>query len=92
MDPALLAEALRRRAVNGSLPKAVVVAHIYGQSADLETIAAVCNEYNLPLIEDAAEALGATYKGRSPGTIGTMGMFSFNGKQDTHDGLAEACS
>ena len=81
MDPVLLADILAERARRGALPKAVVVVHIYGQSADLDPIAAACQRYDLPLIEDAAEALGATYKGLAPGTIGTMGAYSFNGNK-----------
>ncbi|HEX2206310.1 MAG TPA: aminotransferase class I/II-fold pyridoxal phosphate-dependent enzyme, partial [Longimicrobium sp.] len=81
MSPALLAEALRERARRGRLPRAVVAVHLYGQSADLDAILALCEEYEVPLVEDAAEALGATYKGRSPGTFGRAGIFSFNGNK-----------
>ena len=81
MDPALLAEALREKAKVGRLPKAVVVVHLYGQCADLDPIVAACAEYEVPLIEDAAEALGANYKGASPGTFGLAGIFSFNGNK-----------
>ena len=81
MDPALLADELQTRAKTGKLPKAVVLAHIYGQSADLDPIQAACERFGVPLIEDAAEALGATYKGRSPGTIGVIGCYSFNGNK-----------
>ena len=81
MNPYLLQEALERRAKRGKLPKAVVLVHLYGQSADIDPILAACNQYEIPLIEDAAEALGATYKGRSPGTLGKAGIFSFNGNK-----------
>jgi dTDP-4-amino-4,6-dideoxygalactose transaminase len=81
MDPALLAEALNARARIGRLPKAVVVVHVYGQSADLEAILSACAEYEVPIVEDAAEALGATYRGRAPGTYGRVGAFSFNGNK-----------
>jgi pyridoxal phosphate-dependent aminotransferase EpsN len=81
MDPGLLEETLTARARAGRLPKAVVVAHIYGQSADLDPIVAACGRYGTTLIEDAAEALGATYMGRAPGTIGTLGIYSFNGNK-----------
>lgn len=81
MDPALLAGALEERAKRGKLPRAVVLVHLYGQSADLDSIAATCAQYDVPLIEDAAEALGASYKGRAPGTVGASGVFSFNGNK-----------
>jgi pyridoxal phosphate-dependent aminotransferase EpsN len=78
MDPLLLADTLARRAAVGRLPRAVVVVHLYGQSADLTPIVDVCREFNVPVVEDAAEALGSTYNGRSPGTFGRAGIFSFN--------------
>lgn len=81
MDPALLAQALETRARQGRLPKAVLLVHLYGQSADIDPILAVCRAYAVPLIEDAAEALGASYKGRTPGTLGRAGIYSFNGNK-----------
>lgn len=81
MDPRLLAEALEGRAKAGRLPSAVVVAHIYGQAADLDAILEACNAFGVPLVEDAAESLGALYRGRSPGTMGHVGIFSFNGNK-----------
>ncbi|MEG4320527.1 MULTISPECIES: DegT/DnrJ/EryC1/StrS family aminotransferase [unclassified Microcoleus] len=81
MNPELLREALDKRAKLGKLPKAVAIVHLYGQSADIDPILAVCNDYEIPLIEDAAESLGATYKNRSPGTFGKIGIFSFNGNK-----------
>ena len=81
MNPQLLQEALEHRAKIGKLPKAIVLVHLYGQSADIDPILAACNQYEIPLIEDAAEALGATYKDRSPGTFGKVGIFSFNGNK-----------
>jgi len=81
MDPALLEETLEQKARAGRLPKAVVVVHLYGQSADLDPIVAACARHQVPLIEDAAEALGATYKGRAPGTFGVAGVYSFNGNK-----------
>lgn len=81
MDADLLADFLAERARQNRLPKAVVLVHLYGQSADIDAILAICNQYAIPLIEDAAEALGATYKGKSPGTFGAMGFYSFNGNK-----------
>ena len=81
MDPGLLAEALEKRARVGRLPKAVVAVHLYGQCVDLDPIVEICLNYGVTLIEDAAEALGATYKGRSSGTFGKAGIFSFNGNK-----------
>src|SRR6185503_1515674 len=81
MDPALLEEALEQRARSGRLPKAVVVVHLYGQSADLDPIVAACARHGVALIEDAAEALGGAYKGRHPGTFGLAGIYSFNGNK-----------
>lgn len=81
MDPALLAEWLRERARKGRLPAAVIAVHLYGQVADVGAILAICQEYGVPLIEDAAEALGARYGDRAPGTFGIAGAFSFNGNK-----------
>ncbi|MCX6049331.1 MAG: DegT/DnrJ/EryC1/StrS family aminotransferase, partial [Chloroflexi bacterium] len=81
MDPHLLGEILAARAHIGRLPKAVVLVHIYGQSADIDPILAACNHYGVPLIEDAAEALGSTYKDAAPGALGKAGIFSFNGNK-----------
>ncbi|AFY52850.1 putative PLP-dependent enzyme possibly involved in cell wall biogenesis [Rivularia sp. PCC 7116] len=81
MNPELLREALEKRAKIGKLPKAVILVHLYGQCADIDPILEVCQKYDVPLIEDAAEALGANYKGRAPGTFGTIGIYSFNGNK-----------
>ncbi len=81
MDPALLAEQLEKRARAGRLPRAVVVVHLYGQTADMDPILEACARYEVPVVEDAAEALGATYRGRAPGTLGRMGIYSFNGNK-----------
>lgn len=81
MDPDLLATTLAQKDRIGKLPKAVVLVHLYGQSADIEPILQECDRYGIPLIEDAAEALGATYKNTSPGTWGRAGIFSFNGNK-----------
>lgn len=81
MDPGLLEEALESRARQGKLPKAVIVVDLYGQSADWDPILKVCEQYEIPVIEDAAEALGATYRGRPVGGFGRFGVFSFNGNK-----------
>jgi pyridoxal phosphate-dependent aminotransferase EpsN len=81
MDPALLAEELEARARAGRLPKAVIVVDLYGQCADYEPIRAACARHGVPLVEDAAEALGATYAGRPAGSLGDLGVFSFNGNK-----------
>jgi dTDP-4-amino-4,6-dideoxygalactose transaminase len=81
MNPDLLAGALADAAASGRLPSAVVVVDLYGQCADYDRIVPLCEEYDVPLIEDAAEALGATYRGRPAGTFGDVGLFSFNGNK-----------
>jgi dTDP-4-amino-4,6-dideoxygalactose transaminase len=70
MDPALLATALEKRTRYNRLPRAVVLVHLYGQCADIDPILETCRHYGVTLIEDAAEALGATYRGGSAGTLG----------------------
>jgi pyridoxal phosphate-dependent aminotransferase EpsN len=81
MDPELLHSALEKCAASGSLPKAVIVVHLYGQCADMDPIEKVCQHYEIPVIEDAAEALGAHYKGRPAGGMGALSFFSFNGNK-----------
>jgi dTDP-4-amino-4,6-dideoxygalactose transaminase len=81
MDPTLLAEELNACAVNGRLPRAVIIVDLYGQSADYDRILDACARYEVPVIQDSAEALGATYKGRKVGTQGRCGIFSFNGNK-----------
>ncbi len=81
MDVDLLREELRRRNENGCLPKALMLVHLYGQPADIDPIVELCDKYDIFLLEDAAEALGATYNGKVPGTFGRAGIFSFNGNK-----------
>ena len=77
MDPA----ALRKAFAKYPNVKAVIVVNLYGTPAKLDEIAAICREHGVPLIEDAAESLGATYRGRQTGTFGKFGVFSFNGNK-----------
>ncbi len=81
VDPALLTDELAARARVGRLPKAVITVDLYGQCADYDAILAVCDRYDVPVIEDAAEALGATYRGRPAGSFGRMAVLSFNGNK-----------
>lgn len=81
MCPKALALAFDDAQKNNKLPKAVVVVNLYGQSADMDQIVKLCQHYNVPILEDAAESLGATYKGRMSGTIGDIGIYSFNGNK-----------
>ena len=81
LDPQRLSDFLSERARHNQLPKIVTVAHLFGQSADLNSIVEICRRYELPLLEDAAESLGAYYNDRHPGTFGDVGVFSFNGNK-----------
>jgi len=82
MDPALLAEAIEeRRRKTGRLPKAIIVVHLYGMPAQMEEIRSVASRYGIPLIEDAAEALGSVYRGKQCGSLGDFGILSFNGNK-----------
>jgi dTDP-4-amino-4,6-dideoxygalactose transaminase len=81
LDPDLLEEELKERAQVGRLPKVVVTVDLYGQCADYDRITAACDNYGIPLLADAAEALGASYRGRPAGSFGAMAVFSFNGNK-----------
>ena len=82
MSPVALRNAFENTLASGnSLPKAVIVVHLYGQSAKMDEIMEICDHYNVPVVEDAAESLGGLYKGRHTGTIGKFGIFSFNGNK-----------
>jgi len=81
IDPLLVEQAMEAGKKAGRLPRAVVAVHLYGQSADVDRLVDLCDHFGVPLIEDAAEALGASYRGRVPGTFGKAGVFSFNGNK-----------
>ena len=81
MSPKALRRAFEEAERNGRLPKAVVVVDLYGQSADYDPVLELCDSYGVPVLEDAAEALGATYKEKKCGTLGKLGVFSYNGNK-----------
>lgn len=81
MSPVALEKAFKAYEEKGEMPKAVIVVNLYGQSADMDKIIEICKKYNVPIIEDAAESLGATYKGKYSGTFGEYGIYSFNGNK-----------
>jgi len=81
MSPQALEAAFQSARRSGRMPKAVIIVNLYGQSADMDKLLAVCDKYDVPVIEDAAESLGATYKGKASGTIGKFGIYSFNGNK-----------
>ncbi|MBT2642195.1 aminotransferase class I/II-fold pyridoxal phosphate-dependent enzyme [Bacillus sp. ISL-41] len=81
MSPKALERAFEDSLMDGALPKAVIVVNLYGQSAKMDEILTICNKYGVPIVEDAAESLGAIYKGKFSGTFGKFGVFSFNGNK-----------
>jgi dTDP-4-amino-4,6-dideoxygalactose transaminase len=81
MDPDLLEEAIRDRIKKGKRPKAIIVVHLYGMPAKIEKIMAIARQYDIPVIEDAAEALGSSVHGKKLGTFGDIGIYSFNGNK-----------
>ncbi|MDG5471713.1 aminotransferase class I/II-fold pyridoxal phosphate-dependent enzyme [Jeotgalibacillus sp. ET6] len=81
MSPKALKRALEEAEKSGQLPKAIVAVNLYGQSADYDELKKICERYQVPIVEDAAESLGATYKGKASGTFGEFGIFSFNGNK-----------
>ncbi|MFD0682111.1 MULTISPECIES: aminotransferase class I/II-fold pyridoxal phosphate-dependent enzyme [unclassified Paenibacillus] len=81
MSPQALGRALEEAAQARKLPKAVIVVNLYGQSAQMDEIVSLCDNYRVPIIEDAAESLGSTYKGQASGTFGKFGVYSFNGNK-----------
>lgn len=81
MCPLALERAFATAKSEGWLPRAVIIVNLYGQSADMDLLLPICAQYGVPVLEDAAESLGATYKGKSSGTFGELGVFSFNGNK-----------
>lgn len=81
MSPIALARALKTAKRENQLPKAIIVVHLYGQSANMEALLEVADAYGVPIIEDAAESLGSTYKDKKSGTLGKIGVYSFNGNK-----------
>jgi len=81
MDPELLRTAIKDRIKKGKKPKAIILVHLYGVPAKIDQILTIAGEYEIPVIEDAAEALGSKYKKRFVGTFGKIGVFSFNGNK-----------
>ncbi|MCX8531504.1 aminotransferase class I/II-fold pyridoxal phosphate-dependent enzyme [Chryseobacterium luquanense] len=93
MCPVALEEAIQDRISNGKKPKAIIVVHLYGMPAKMDEILKIAGKYEIPVIEDAAEALGSTYKGKACGTFGRFGILSFNGNKiiTTSGGGALVC-
>ena len=81
MSPSALEKAFKTYEAKGKMPKAVVIVNLYGQSAKMDELMVICDRYNVPVVEDAAESLGALYKGKMSGTFGKFGIFSFNGNK-----------
>ena len=81
VDPELVADELATRSIRGQLPRAVIAVDMYGQCADYDALLTACDRYGVPLISDAAEALGASYRGRAAGSFGLAGVLSFNGNK-----------
>lgn len=81
MSPEFLEEAIKDRISKGKIPKAIIVVHLYGMPAKMDQILAIARKYEIPVIEDAAEALGSQFKGRPLGTFGDMSILSFNGNK-----------
>ncbi|MBS7344075.1 MAG: aminotransferase class I/II-fold pyridoxal phosphate-dependent enzyme [Caryophanon sp.] len=81
MSPQALEKAFEEAKATNTMPKAVVVVNLYGQSARMDEILTICNRYGVPVVEDAAESLGSTYKGKHSGTFGKFGIYSFNGNK-----------
>lgn len=81
MDPELLKAAIKDRILKGNKPKAIILVHLYGMPAKIHEISEIANHYEIPVIEDAAEALGSRYQNRNCGVFGALGVLSFNGNK-----------
>ncbi len=81
MSPQALERAFEAASRTGRMPRCVIVVNLYGQSADMDPLVALCERYGVPILEDAAESLGASYKGRKSGSFGRVSVFSFNGNK-----------
>lgn len=81
MSPKALMRAFQQAELKGNMPKAVIVVNLYGQSAKMDELMEICSHYQVPIIEDAAESLGSTYKGKKSGSFGYIGIYSFNGNK-----------
>lgn len=81
MDPHVLQQAIEDQIKKGKKPKAVIFVHLYGMPGKIDEVVDICNHFDIPLIEDAAEALGSVLKGKKVGTFGDFGIFSFNGNK-----------
>ena len=81
MSPSALARALADAEEKGRLPKAVILVNLYGQSCDMDKLLPLCERYGIPVLEDAAESMGARYKGKVSGSFGRFGFYSFNGNK-----------
>jgi len=93
MCPVLLEQAIKECISEGEKPKAIMLVHLYGMPAKMDEIMRIANQYDIPVIEDAAEALGSTYKNQPLGTFGKFGVYSFNGNKiiTTSGGGALVC-
>lgn len=94
MSPNYLEEAIKDRIAKGKIPKAIIIVHLYGMPSQIDQLLEVANKYKIPIIEDAAEALGSTYKGKKCGTFGAYSILSFNGNKiiTTSGGGALVCN
>lgn len=94
MSPDYLEEAIKDRIAKGKAPKAIIIVHLYGMPSQIDQLLEVANKYKIPIIEDAAEALGSTYKGKKCGTFGAYSILSFNGNKiiTTSGGGALVCN